>query len=339
MLHLAILIQSSITQSLTCDIVKGLYSDSGCCFDSNAHLSTCNTPSFEGIRVGKVATFEELNIPPVHQLEEYPKFYSKLVSFGDSNVDNGLQPTTVISKPKIDNAESTQAANYKNTAASSNFKTFFQIAAETMNIPLESYAVSGGWSGSGGMPFYCDTWSFCCNPECGVMTQVERYISTNVNADPNAVYGFMVGSNDIHRAWGNQTERNERALQSTLNVKSDIEKLAGLGATTFVIGNRAVRPDPESADDNSGKYLNRLYEKLMVDLNTAHPYLTFVHLDVYSIGRRIQENTDVPSAFAKDLLVAGNITFQQSLSYGRFDAAHMAFHSHQSIANELVKKL
>lgn len=334
-------------QTLTCDVVKGVYLQNQCCGSAgDTTAGTCETPTFHGLRIGSVETDGLLSIKPPSVLNTYPKFYSKFVTFGDSNVDNGRQTTTKMSRAIVQNI-TTIANNYDNTAFNSNYKTFFQIAAEKMHLPLESYAVSAGWSGEGEHPYFCPAFNLLCGVEVlGLSNQVNLYMSEHTTADADALYGFMVGSNDIFRLWGTADDIASRAQNATTNVKARIEQLIAAGGRSFVVGNRAVRPDVTSFDDANGRHLNSLFVSMIVDLKAAYPYLEFELLDVYSIGRRLQEN---PSGYGidptkatvqvKTLLTEDTVTFQQSLEYVRYDGAHMAFAAHQAVAEQLVSQL
>lgn len=369
-------------QAISCDAVKSLYDSVslnsgivGCCeaspedtFDVNSCVAAksvvdalsdsvdalSTNPVFEtvqvekNLRLGSAQTDGSLSIKPPSALRVYPKFYSKFVTFGDSNVDNGLQTTTVLSIASVLNYTYTRLTNYQNTAYDSNYKTFYQIAAEKMRIPLESYAVSAGWSGTGEMPHYCSAYNFLCGVTfTGLSNQVDHYMSQhNTTADSDALYGFMVGSNDIFRFWGTAEEILQRASDTITNVKARIEQLIAAGGRSFVVGNRAVRPDVTSFDDANGRYLNSLYVTMVSDLKASHPDLTFELLDVYSIGRRLQEHPSdygidsaKATAYVKDLIDSGNVTFQESLEYVRFDGAHMAFAAHQAVSEQLVSQL
>lgn len=179
--------------------------------------------------------------------------FSKVIVFGDSNVDSGVQQE--FSLYNITDKQIPGAPNVG--GRSCNGPVVVEYAADILGAPLEGYGVGGATTGEGNIVF--DLLPFLpIDPDSvdmeklefsGVLSQLQLFEDSlkKKKSDKRALYILWAGSNDLFGATeDNLTDRINNALN---NIETALIKLNELGAKYILVATRTIRP--EYYDDNN----------------------------------------------------------------------------------------
>ncbi len=274
--------------------------------------------------VGAVAAMLALGAAPA-----FATPYDSVVVFGDSNVDNGNLAALGASLGVAINPP----PNYG--GRNNNGPVVVEYLASDLGVPLHDYAYSGAATGSGV--------AFGLIPN--TLTQIDAYLNANGGkADPNALYVYWAGSNDLLDLLTNQplpAASIPGAISTALgNIDTGLEELSVAGATGIVVANRTPRNDLTSQDNRNGITFNAA---LAADLSTLDVAAKLVAFDDYSLvadmitepGKYGFVHTqptdtciDIP-ACAGNLAVASHYVF--------WDDAHKTTRVHELMADAIVR--
>ena len=184
---------------------------------------------------GLVATLAVGNGPAVAST------YDSVVVFGDSNVDNGNYAAAAAKVGLIVNPPPNFGGR------NNNGPVVVEYLANDLGVPLQDYAFSNATTGSG------VTNGLIVN----TLTQVTNYLSANGGkADPNALYIYWAGSNDLFGIGSNTSLLNTAVTGAVANISTAVDDLNAAGASTILVANRTPRTDLTSQDDHNGVALN-----------------------------------------------------------------------------------
>ena len=239
-----------------------------------------------------------LSLPALAQLP-----FNQFVVFGDSLSDNGnLYAGTVQfglpatpGPPMYATGEYTDGANSV-PSTTAPLGLWIEQLAQKMNLPVPqpfekggtNYAVAGALTGTN--PFYSPA-----IPSLPYLTdQLGLFQKATPTPSPNALYVFWGGGNDILDGFS--------ATAAAANVQGNINTLAAAGAKYFLWVNLPpVGEVPENINTSSRYTLdadseayNQAMTAAVAQLQTAHPGITIVTVDAYSLFLEIAQK---PGAF------------------------------------------
>jgi len=265
--------------------------------------------------------------------------FDQIIAFGDSLSDNGnfysLSGDTIPPSPPY----------YQGRF--SNGPVWVEDMAASLNITLNDLAVGGAYTDNNnvapGAP--------------GLQTEVAFYTAHNPTADPNALYTFGAGGNDL------LFENNVNPSQVATNVITAVSTLIGLGAKNILVGNLAdLGTLPWSAEhgDAYAKYETLLTQafntSLSIDLSKlaqANPDVKLNLLDVYTMsnntlnfyqnsGGALNPNnciTNAPSYNYSTISLVNGCSAASSNNYFFWDDVHPTAPVHAIIAQNAINQL
>ena len=255
--------------------------------------------------------------------------YDQVIAFGDSNVDNGNLAAaaarfgiTVNPPPNFG-------------GRNNNGPVVVEWLAQDLGIPLQDYAYSGATTAAG------VTSGLIIN----TLSQVTNYLATNGGkADPNALYVYWAGSNDLLGVGANTALLNSQIASALSNITAAIDDLSGAGASTIVVANRTPRPDLTSQDNLNGVVLNTALAAALPTIRngvTASVPL----FDDYSL---INDMITNPSKYGflhtgstdiciNDPVCSTNLSVART--YVFWDAAHKTTQVHDIMASAIAQEL
>jgi uncharacterized protein (TIGR03437 family) len=217
--------------------------------------------------------------------------FTQFVVFGDSLSDNGnfYVGTSILGAPQpgpplYATGEYTDGTNSVPSTAGPLGLWIEQLAAK-LNLPVPqpfakggtNYAVASALTGTN--PTFSPT-----TPSVPYVTdQLKLFLATNRTPPGNALYAFWGGSNDILGGL-------DPAL-AVANVRGNIDTLASAGAKYFFWANQPplgeiperIGTSKRSSLDAASVAYNQAMTNAIAQLKTAHPGITIVALDVYSL--------------------------------------------------------
>ena len=156
---------------------------------------------------------------------------SSVVAFGDSLIDAGntdLMPERPPQPPSP-----YVGGRYTNGP------TPTEVLAAGLGVPLLSYAIGGAQSGVGNIDVAATDCSAGPSAYCtGVQSQLAVYLATQGQADADALYVVMGGSNDFLALLGSPdplTQFNTVASEVITNLVGTVATLYGAGARQFLL--------------------------------------------------------------------------------------------------------
>ena len=137
--------------------------------------------------------------------------YDQVVVFGDSNVDNGNLAAAAAKLGIVVNPP----PNYG--GRNNNGPVVVEYLANDLGIPLQDYAFSGATTGSG------VTSGLIVN----TLSQITNYLGANGGkADPNALYVYWAGSNDLLGVGANANLLSTSISGAITSVSTAVDDLA-----------------------------------------------------------------------------------------------------------------
>ena len=255
--------------------------------------------------------------------------YSKIVVFGDSNVDPGN--LFALSGGAFNGPPNFGGRN-------SNGILVVEYAAQAMGIPLQSYAVSGARSGLTNVIQGATVPPSIANS--GALSQIANWQAGVLGggpADPSALYVFWAGSNDLVGATAaNYLDRIQTVRD---NVTAAMNTLTGLGAQSILVATRTPRQVLDTENDLWGQAMNAAIHTLVGQLDASLPGTIRV-FDAYAIVADMMRNpatygfTQVgPLCFSDP---ACNTNPAVAAGWVNWDAAHKTTRVHELMAVQMV---
>ena len=191
--------------------------------------------------------------------------YDQVVVFGDSNVDNGNSAAAAARLGMVINPP----PNYG--GRNNNGPVVVEYLANDLGIPLDDRAFGGATTGSGtSLGFVTNT-----------LTQVTNYVSSKAGViDPNALYIYWAGSNDLVGVGSNPALLATTISAAVSNIGTAIGDLTAAGAATIVVANRTPRTSLTSQDNLNGIALNAAIAAAMPGFDVGGNVVAF---DDYSL--------------------------------------------------------
>jgi MYXO-CTERM domain-containing protein len=257
--------------------------------------------------------------------------YDSLVVFGDSNVDNGNLAAAGAAFGAVVNPPPNFGGRNNNGLV------VVEYLANDLGIPLHDYAYSGATTGAGT--------AFGIIPN--TLTQITDYLSANGgHADPNALYVYWAGSNDLLDILTNEPLPPATigpAITTALgNINTALTDLSTAGATKILVANRTARNDLTSQDNLNGIAFNAALASDLSSLGTGANVSLFDDYSLiadmitnslqYGFAHTMPTDTciDIP-ACATNLSVASQYVF--------WDDAHKTTRVHELLADAIVEQV
>jgi phospholipase/lecithinase/hemolysin len=259
--------------------------------------------------------------------QAYP--FSQVIVFGDSNVDNGnlraLFGPTVNPPPNFG-------------GRNNNGPVVVEYLASSLGVPLRDFAYSGATTGAPGL--------IASIPN--TLTQIQTYFGTlgGGMADPNALYVYWAGSNDIFLGTTPPSALQGKIDGAMTNIDSALRQLDSRGARNIVVANRTPRPSLASVDNQNGIALNAALAALVgsvdqllaadIQLYDAYSAIEDMVLNPSRYGfsqptALCLSNNPGPDNCANDLSVAAG--------YINWDAAHKTTRVHELMAQQILLQI
>ncbi len=254
---------------------------------------------------------------------------SQVVVFGDSNVDNGnlraLFGAAVNPPPNF-------GGRY------SNGPVVVEYLANQLSVPLLDYAYSGATTGAPGLNAAIPN----------TLTQIQNHFTAlgAAQADPNALYIYWAGSNDIFLATTPAAQLQNKINGAMTNIDNALRQLDARGAKKIVVATRTPRPNLTSVDNQNGLALNSALKTLVSNLDP----LLAADILLYDAYSRVEDmvlnpsnygftqntalcinNNNVGDNCANDLAVAAG--------YINWDAAHKTTRVHGLMAQQIIAQV
>lgn len=255
--------------------------------------------------------------------------YDSVVVFGDSNVDNGNLAAAAAKLGITVNPPPNFGGR------NNNGPVVVEYLAASLGVPLQDFAFSGATSGSG------VTSGLIVN----TLSQVTNYLGANGGkADPNALYVYWAGSNDLVGVGSDAGLLSTRISGAISNLTAAVDNLGAAGAGTILVANRTPRPDPTSQDNLNGVALNTALAAALpgIDEGVAASVPLF---DDYSF---ITDMITNPSKYGFLHTAPTDLCFNDSVcstsssvasTYVFWDAPHKTTRVHELMASAIVQEL
>jgi phospholipase/lecithinase/hemolysin len=252
---------------------------------------------------------------------------SSVVSFGDSNVDTGnLAAAGAAIGVVINGPPNFQGRN-------SNGPLVTEYLAQMIHRPLLNYAFSGANTGTG----------FNFGLAKNTLSQITDYLTGRGGvADPNALYVYWAGSNDL-LGMPAAPSLAARLAFTEANVTAGLTALSNAGATRIIVANRTPRPDLAGANNGWGLDLNARLASFLpgLDATLAADLLIF---DSYSLMADMVNN---PGNYGFTRVGAGDLCINdpvcradldEGAKWTNWDAAHKTTRVHELTAMAIVEE-
>lgn len=264
------------------------------------------------------------------------KSISRLVVFGDSNVDMGLADPegdsaayltfgTVILPPNVD-------------GRSSNGPIVVEYASEELDVPISNYSVGGATTGTLNLIKLLAPDYFPDAEVTGASNQVAYFESDlgGSKADKQAVYVYWAGSNDLY---GATSDTAPGASDSAIaNIEVSITKLVDLGARKILVATRTPRQDFYGDDNVNSMVFN---SALRVKVQELHATLK-ANIEIFEAFDYVAEMKYNPESYGftntKDLCIDDPICSVDPVvarGYMLWDAPHKTTRVHEILGARL----
>lgn len=254
---------------------------------------------------------------------------SQVVAFGDSNVDNGN--LRALFGPGVNPPPNFGGRN-------NNGPVVVEYMASSLAVPLLNYGYSGATTGAPGLN--------AAIPNTLIQIQTHFAALGAGAADPNALYIYWAGSNDIFLATTPPAQLQNKINGALANIDTALRQLDARGAKKIVVATRTPRPNLASVDNQNGIALNTalwafvgaLDPLLAADILIYDAYSRVADMVVNPSGYGFTQsaalcinNNNVGDNCANDLSVAAG--------YINWDAAHKTTRVHQLMAGQLIAQV
>lgn len=192
--------------------------------------------------------------------------FTKVVVFGDSNVDSGAQSEYSLFHLTYGNIPGPPNADGR----SCNGPVVVEYVADMLDVPLENYGIGGAKTGETNLVWDIFPELHIFFPDVqysGVLSQLQWFEDALEKkwADKNALYIYWAGSNDLYGATPeNLAQRIDTALD---NIEMALTRLVELGARHILVATRTARPDYSEQDNINGVIFNARLRIHIMQLN------------------------------------------------------------------------
>ncbi|MBN8492773.1 MAG: PEP-CTERM sorting domain-containing protein [Burkholderiales bacterium] len=271
------------------------------------------------LRLAAIGLVLSFSLHAGHALAAVP---SKLVVFGDSNVDTG-NLFGVFGVPG---------------GRSSNGKLVTEYVAEAFGVPLQNFAWGGATSGAtnvvgGGVA------------NTGLLSQLNTFQSGlgGSPADAGALYIVWAGSNDLVGAnFTNAADVQARIDGAITNLNTALSQLDTLGAKKVLVATRTPRPDLLGDNDKAGQKLNDAIRGLVPTADAA----LAAHIELFDAYALIADMVNNPAGygFTQNLALCNSfVACRGSLDVARgwinWDDAHKTTRVHELMGQAMVAQV
>jgi len=249
---------------------------------------------------------------------------SAIVSFGDSNVDTGNLRRA--GGPGINPPPNFQGRN-------SNGILVTEYLARMLGRPLQNFAFSGANTGTG------LNFGLARN----TLSQITDYLTGRGGvADPNALYVYWAGSNDLLGMPGAPPLADRLNAMET-NVTAGLTALSNAGATRIIVANRTPRPDLAGSNNGWGLQLNARLADFLPELDETLGADLLI-FDNYSLMADMVLN---PGTYgftrvgATDLCILDavcSVSLVEAAKWTNWDAAHKTTRVHELTAMAIISE-
>ncbi len=259
---------------------------------------------------------------------------SQLVVFGDSNTDTGaadpdsfynLTGGFLTGPPNAD-------------GRFSNGPIVVEYVADQLGVPLTNFSVGGATTGRSNVvqAFFPNLTQLT---DTGALAQVESYARSlgRRRADPNALYVYWAGSNDLVGVTA--SDLASRVDQAASNIEQALTILDGLGASRVLVATRTPRPSFTGVDNANGVAMN---SSLTVRLENADHQLK-ADIVVFDAFDLVSDMMLFPQAYGFVEPTALCIAIPTcstdkavAAGYVQWDAAHKTTRVHELLAERMV---
>jgi len=254
---------------------------------------------------------------------------SQIVAFGDSNVDSGN--LRALFGPGVNPPPNFGGRN-------NNGPVVVEYLAGTLAVPLLNYGYSGATTGAPGLNAAIPN----------TLTQIQTHFTAlgAGAADPDALYIYWAGSNDVFLATTPPAQLQNKINGALTNIDTGLRQLDARGAKKIVVATRTPRPDLASVDNQNGIALNTALKDFVSSLDP----LLAADILIYDAYSRVADmvinpsnygftqsaalcinNNNVGDNCANDLNVAAG--------YINWDAAHKTTRVHALMAQQLIAQV
>jgi phospholipase/lecithinase/hemolysin len=254
---------------------------------------------------------------------------SQVIAFGDSNVDNGN--LRALFGPGVNPPPNFGGRN-------NNGPVVVEYIASRLGVALQDYAYSGATTGAPGLNAAIPN----------TLTQVQTYFTTlgAAQADPNALYVYWAGSNDIFLATTPPAALDGKVAGAMSNIDTALRQLAARGAQNIVVATRTPRVSLTSVDNLNGIALNTALRGLVqtVDQQLA------ANIQIYDAYSSVEDMVLNPVTYG--FLQTSALCFTNNgvgdncannlgvaTGYVNWDAAHKTTRVHQLMAAQILNQV
>jgi phospholipase/lecithinase/hemolysin len=264
-----------------------------------------------------------------------------IVIFGDSNVDGGLADPGSL----FDRAGGKFPTKPNVGGRNTNGPMVIEYLAEMISVPIRNYAVSGATTGEKNvLESILPEGAFPRVKNTGVLSQIAGYADDlkgkGAKADPNALFIYWAGSNDLVKATAADVEA--RIAGAVKNIEASLAQLVELGVKKIIVATRTARPDLKSENNMFGTRLNEAIAKT-VKASCEKMNTDIEVFDVYAITAHIKNN---PSSYGILETSAPCIKnpkcvdkAEVAATYVQWDDAHVTTGVHKIMAEKLFLQL
>jgi phospholipase/lecithinase/hemolysin len=260
--------------------------------------------------------------------------FSKVVVFGDSNVDSGEAQEGSLYNLTYGTLIALGPPNVG--GRSCNGPVVVEYVAEMLRVPLKNYGVGGAMTGLKsylpeaypGILYYYPLIEYT-----GVLSQLNNFQASlgKRKADSKALYIYWAGSNDLFNATDDDLFlKINTALD---NIKSALTTLNNLGARYIVVATRTVRRDYPSQNNINGIIFNARLRILVQHLSEKLK----ANIQIFEAFDLTTEMTYNPDAYGFTETTAPCIVPNFGCdTYISWDDVHKTTRVHKLMAEELV---
>jgi phospholipase/lecithinase/hemolysin len=264
--------------------------------------------------------------------------FSQVIVFGDSMTDTGA-----ADEGSLYNLSNGYFNGPPNVGGRNcNGPVVVEYAAETLEIPLVNYSVSGATTGEKNIIAIVYPQLLAYFPQIentGVLSQLKEF-EDSLNEkfdDPKALFIYWAGSNDLLNA--TEDDLLERINTALDNIETALVTLTNLGARNILVATRPIRPEFSSQNNINGVIFNARLRVLVQQLNEN----LISNIQIFEAFDLISDMTYNSTAYgfvettarcSTDVNCYSNP--EVSETYITWDDAHQTTRVHELLAENLV---
>ena len=254
--------------------------------------------------------------------------FTSVVVFGDSNVDNGnlaakgaaQTPPLIINPPP----------NFG--GRNNNGPVVVEYLAASYGVPLFDFAYSGATTARTAANAFIP----------GTLSQIDAYLATvNGVADPNALYVYWAGSNNLLNVGSDAALLANRVAGAVADVSEGLQDLSDAGAGQIIVANRLPRTSLTSQDNLNGIALNAA---LAAALPVVDAQLS-ARVTAYDAYAAVEDMIVNPGQYGFQFTGPNDLCFSTpscatnlavAATYVFWDAPHKTTRVHELMANDIA---